>query len=64
MIEAFVIALVYCVVVMAIAWLITVLAGLVPMPPNVKNIVSTVIWVVAVLICLVILLRVVTGATP
>lgn len=64
MIEAFVIALVYCVVVMAIAWLITVLAGLVPMPPNVKNIVSTVIWVVAVLICLVILLRVVTGAAP
>lgn len=61
MIEALVIAVIYCVVVMAVAWLLTVLVGFIPMPPQIKGVVITIIWIIGVVICLIILLRLLTG---
>lgn len=64
MVEALVIAVIYCVVVMAVAWLLTVLVSFIPMPPQIKSVVTTFIWIIAVVICLFILLRLLTGAMP
>ena len=61
MLEALVLAVIYCVVVLLVAWLLIVLVGVIPVPTPAAGVLPTIIWVVALIICLVILLRLVTG---
>lgn len=64
MLEALIVAVIYCAIVLAVAWLLTVLIGIIPVPPPIAGVIPTIIWVVAVIICLVILLRLVAGGLP
>jgi hypothetical protein len=59
MLEALIIAVVYCAVVLLVAWLLIVLVGLIPAPAPLAGVLPTIIWVVAIIMCLFILLRVV-----
>ena len=61
MLEALIFAVVYCAIVLLVAWLLTVLVGMIPVPAPAAGVLPTIIWVIAIIICLVILLRVVTG---
>lgn len=62
--EALVVAVIYIAVVLVVAWLLTVLIGLIPVPAPIGGVIPTVIWAVAAIVCLVILLRVVVGGLP
>jgi hypothetical protein len=64
MLEALIVGVIYIAIVMVVAWLLVVLVRLIPMPPPIAGVVPTVIWVIAAIICLVILLRVVAGGLP
>jgi hypothetical protein len=61
MLEALIGALIYCLIVLVVAWVISVLVGLIPFPPQVRGVLPTIIWAVAAIICLVILLRLLLG---
>lgn len=62
MIAALIVAVIYCAIVLVVAWLLVVLIGLIPVPAPIGGMLPTIIWVIAVIICLLILLSVVTGA--
>jgi hypothetical protein len=64
MLEALIVGVIYIAIVMVVAWLLVTLVRLIPMPPPIAGVVPTVIWVIAAIICLVILLRVVAGGLP
>lgn len=64
MLEALIFAVIYCAVVLLVAWLLTVLIGLIPVPPPARGVLPTIIWVIAIIVCLVILLRLVAGVLP
>jgi hypothetical protein len=61
MVEALIGAVLYCVVVLVIAWILAVLVGMIPLPAPARGVLPTIIWVVAALICLVILVRLLLG---
>ena len=62
MLEALILAVIYCCIVLVVAWLLSVLVGMIPAPPPVAGILPTIIWVIAVIVCLLILLRVLIPA--
>lgn len=61
MLEALVVAVIYCAIVLVVAWLLVVLVGFLPVPPPISSVLPTIIWVIAVIICLVVLLNVIRG---
>ena len=64
MLEALVVGVIYCAIVLIVAWLLVVLVGFLPVPPPISSILPTIIWVIAVIICLVVLLGVLRGTMP
>jgi hypothetical protein len=64
MLDALLVGVVYCAIVLVVAWLLTVLIGLVPVPPPISGVLPTIIWAIAIIICLVILLNVLRGTVP
>lgn len=64
MLEALIVGVIYCVLVLVVCWLLVVLVGVLPLPAPLAGIVPTVIWVIGAIICLVILLNVVRGTVP
>lgn len=64
MIEALIAAVIYCAAILLVAWLLTILIGLIPVPPPIAGVLPTIIWVVAIICCLFVLLGVVRGGLP
>lgn len=49
---------------LVVAWLLVVLVGIIPVPAPLSAILPTIIWAVAVVICLILLLRLLAGLGP
>ena len=64
MLEALIVGVIYCAIVLVVAWLLIVLVGMLPIPSPAAGVIPTIIWVIAVIICLIILLRLVAGGLP
>ena len=58
MIEPLIVAAIYVVMILAVAWVVTYMLGLIPEPPPYIPMYRVVIWVIAALGCLVVLLGV------
>lgn len=61
MLEALIVGVICCAVVIVVCWLLVVLVGFLPVPAPAAGILPTVIWVIGAIICLVILLNVIRG---
>lgn len=61
MLEALVVGVIYCAIVMVVCWLLVVLVGFLPVPAPISAVLPTIIWVLGVIICLVVLLNVIRG---
>lgn len=64
MLEALIVGVIYCAIILVVAWLLTVLVSFLPVPPPIAGVLPRIIWVIAVVICLVVLLGVVRGTVP
>lgn len=64
MLEALIVAVIYIVIIAVIAWVLVAIIGMAPLPPPVAGILPMLIWAVAVIICLLVLLRVVAHGLP
>lgn len=64
MLEALIVGVIYCAIVLVVCWLLVVLVGLLPIPAPMAGVIPTVIWVIGAIICLVVLLNVVRGTVP
>lgn len=62
MVKRLINAVIYCAIVLVVAWLLTVLLSLLPIPAVAT--LGTVIWVLAVLICIIVVLRIFADAIP
>lgn len=61
MLSALIFAVAYCLIVLLLAWLLVALVGAIPVPAPLSGILPTVIWVGALIICVVILLQLLVG---
>lgn len=57
MISRLISALIQCVIVLVVAWIVTLVLGVIPLGP-VSGVIDTVVWAIAGLICLVLLLNI------
>lgn len=64
MLTALLLALLYCCVVLVVAWVIIAILGMVPVPPPISGLLPTIVWAIALIACLVILIRAVAGVPP
>lgn len=62
MVKRLISAVIYCVVILTIAWALTVILALLPVP-GVATL-ATVIWVLGVVCCLIVLLRLFSDVLP
>jgi hypothetical protein len=62
--EALIVGVIYCAIVLVVCWLLVVLVGLLPIPAPMAGVIPMIIWVIGAIICLVVLLNVVRGTMP
>lgn len=59
MLESLIVAVIYCVIVLLITWALILVCSLLPIPAPMAGIFPNMIWIIAIIICLIIMLRVV-----
>jgi hypothetical protein len=57
-------AVCYCIIVLLVTWLLTVLVAILPLPGGIEGVVNAAIWVVGIIICILVVMRLFAGSLP